>query len=158
MNPKIISLLYHEVTDKPGSTGFQRDRAFIYKHSKSDFKTQLKLINSLGLPVVNLNNFSGKSENGIILTFDDGGRSANYISKVLDKYNIKGHFFITTQFIGNKYFLSKKSILDLHKRGHIIGSHSHTHSDIFRNQSKKEMIDEWKNSKYILENILGDEV
>ena len=54
--------------------------------------------------------------------------------------------------------MSKNDIRDLAKRGHQIGSHSHTHPNVFRNQSIDQMRYEWSTSKNILEDILGEEV
>ena len=41
-------------------------------------------------------------------------------------------------------------------RGHVIGSHSHTHPEIFTKLSREEVRDEWKESSEILKGILGD--
>ncbi len=93
-----------------------------------------------------------------LLTFDDGGKSAMSIASYLEKNNLLGHFFITTSLIGEKYFLNKKEIIKLHERGHIIGSHSHSHPHVFKSLSYQEMIDEWSLSKEIIEKIIQSEV
>ena len=67
---------------------------------------------------------------------------------------LKGHFFITTSMIGNEFFLNEKDIINLHNRGHIIGSHSHSHPNVFKSLTYNQMKSEWLESKKILENIL----
>jgi peptidoglycan/xylan/chitin deacetylase (PgdA/CDA1 family) len=119
----------------------------------------LELVENSKLNVFTINDLDELSHNnGVLLTFDDGGRSAMSISKKLDELGMKGHFFITTSMIGNKYFLNKEEIADIADRGHIIGSHSHTHPNVFKRLSKKEMLYEWTKSKEILEEVLGKEI
>lgn len=159
MKSKIISFLYHEVTDKPENSGFQRKGALPYKHTTSHFLSDLKII---------LNHFK-KSENitrlpqndgkdNLVLTFDDGGLSALYIAKMLRDKKLIGHFFITTSMIESKTFLNAEQIKNIRKMGHIIGAHSHNHPSIFRDLTYDEKIYEWKQSKEVLEKILDEKL
>jgi|SRR5690606_22885215 len=91
-------------------------------------------------------------------TFDDGGISNLKSAEILENHHLKGMYFITTNRIGTRGFLSEKDILKLHESGHRIGSHSHTHPMIFRSLSAEDMAKEWRISKDILENILGKEI
>ena len=52
-------------------------------------------------------------------------------------------------------FLSRDQILALHRRGHVIGSHSHTHPAGFSRLNYARMVNEWRHSREILEEILG---
>jgi peptidoglycan/xylan/chitin deacetylase (PgdA/CDA1 family)/folate-dependent phosphoribosylglycinamide formyltransferase PurN len=94
----------------------------------------------------------------IALTFDDGGKSAMFIADTLDKREWKGHFFITTGMIGSRHFVSRADIKELNRRGHVIGSHSHTHPDIFKDLPPESMLAEWRKSRAILEDIIGERI
>ena len=155
---KCCSLLLHEVTDDPGSTGFQRKTALPYKNTIAEFKSYLNVIAASGFPVLNIESKNFLKTDGVVLTFDDGGKSAMTASALVDEYGWKGHFFVTTSRIGERTFLSKSDIVDLRKRGHIVGSHSHSHPDIFYNLKYDEMLSEWRTSKIILEDILSEEI
>ncbi|MDA8564732.1 polysaccharide deacetylase family protein [Schleiferiaceae bacterium] len=151
----VITFLYHEATDEPSSTGFQRSSALPYKHSVREFKRNIDVIVANTLKFSTVYNIES---NSTLLTFDDGGKSALDIADYLDKKDIKGHFFITTGMIGDPCFLNEKEILDLHNRGHIIGSHSHNHPNVFKSLNKNQMLNEWTKSKSVLEGIIGEEI
>ena len=137
----MIVLMYHDiVTRSDKSSGFQNDNAFQYKVEDSAFEEQVKAL-------------QGKD---VTFTFDDGGVS--FITKaapVLEKYGRKGVFFISTKFIGTPGFLTSEQVKELADRGHIVGSHSHTHPEFFTKLSKEEVCDEWKKSFEVLSGILG---
>lgn len=159
MQSKIISFLYHEVTDKPETSGFQRPGALPYKHTTTHFKSDLKLILNhfkSSEDVTNLPSDGGNAS--LILTFDDGGLSALHIAEILENEKLVGHFFVTTSMIGSNTFLNAEQIKSIRKRGHIIGAHSHNHPSIFRDLTYDEKIYEWKQSKEVLEKILNEKV
>ena len=61
-------------------------------------------------------------------TFDDGGVS--YYTVVADRLEAqgwRGHCFVSTDFIGQRGFLTAAQIRELDARGHVIGSHSASH-------------------------------
>jgi peptidoglycan/xylan/chitin deacetylase (PgdA/CDA1 family) len=89
------------------------------------------------------------------LTFDDGGKSALHAAEELDRRGWRGHFFIVTDRIGCRTFLNRAEIRRLHERGHRIGSHSHTHPNIFRELAPAQMLEEWRVSSGILSDLLG---
>ena len=137
----MIVLMYHDIlTRSDKSSGFQNDNAFQYKVEDSAFEEQVKAL-------------QGKD---VTFTFDDGGVS--FITKaapILEKYGRKGVFFISTKFIGTPGFLTSEQVKELADRGHIVGSHSHTHPEIFTQLKKDEIRNEWKKSFDILSGILG---
>lgn len=154
---KYLTFLYHEVVDDPSESGFQRKSALPYKHKVQEYYDNIDIIVKNSNNITTINDLGGEEEVTLI-TFDDGGKSAMLAADYLEQNSIRGHFFITTSLIGDKFFLSEDQILELHKRGHIIGSHSHTHPNVFKSLSLKEMQHEWSESKAILERILGTEV
>ena len=158
--PEIAGLMYHEVTDDPRSSGFQRPGALPYTYTRSAFAAHLdaiatapikpQLVTELGLED------GSKQSRHLVLTFDDGGCSARYAAEQLERYGWKGHFFIITARIGERTFLKRVDIRALRDAGHIVGSHSHTHPDIFRSLSPEMMATEWRVSCAILESLLGE--
>jgi len=160
MKKALLSLLYHDVTDNPESSGFQGGRTIDYTHTEDDFDLHLQTIMDAGHPIRRVSELTPRRSlpPTFLLTFDDGGASAMHIAERLDGHHVKGHFFITTDRIGTKGFLTCEELVDLHQRGHVIGSHSHTHPDIFSSLSLDEATREWSKSRSILEKILKTKV
>jgi len=158
MNKQLITFLYHEVTDDPSSSGFQRQGALPYKHKVQHFLDNLDVIQNVFNHSIIVDDHKKNEGNSLILTFDDGGSSALTIAKILDTRALVGHFFVTTSMIGAPGFLNEDEIRELDRRGHIIGSHSHSHPNIFRDISFEQKIEEWQVSKQILEKILCKDV
>ena len=152
------TFLYHEVCDSPEESGIQRKSALPYKHTIDHFRSDLKLISKHHSYSSLCNYRSLKVLIPLLMTFDDGGKSAMKSAEILEEQNWKGHFFIITSLINTPGFLSSSDIFALFRRGHIIGSHSHSHTCPFRSLSHKEQFEEWKISKNILEDILNKEI
>lgn len=91
-------------------------------------------------------------------TFDDGHQSDLIAADVLEKYNLHGIFFIVTSILGQPGFLTARDVYELHERGHVIGTHSHTHTTPFTQLNYDQLLNEWIQSKSILESITGGEV
>ena len=159
MNTDVVTFLYHEVSDDPNSTGFVRKSNLPYKHKSAEFIKNIEAIKESLITPTTINQIENKSKNHkILLTFDDGGKSAMHIADILERYTWYGHFFITTAMIGSSTFLNKLDIKELFGRGHVIGTHSHNHRTPFRDLSIKEMIKEWSISIDILEQILSSKI
>jgi peptidoglycan/xylan/chitin deacetylase (PgdA/CDA1 family) len=153
----VAAFLYHDVTDDPSASGFQRPTAMRYKQSRVDFAGHLDGIARGGLApeTVSRLDFSRPGRH-ILVTFDDGGRGALYAAEELNRRGWKAHFFITTGLLGTRTFLDAGQLRYLQSCGHVIGSHSHTHPDIFKAISFRQMIQEWRTSSRILSDLLGD--
>lgn len=147
-----INLMYHDVyKGDTQESGFIRERDLPYKIKEDIFESQVRAISdychSANLP-----------KDSVVFTFDDGGKSFHsVIAPILEKYGYKGLFFISTKYIGTDTFLNEDEIRDLHARGHIIGSHAHTHAHLYT-LSDVEVEDEWKQSVEILSGIIGEPV
>jgi len=148
---------YHEVTDDASGSGFQRPLAMRYKHTTAAFRVHLDTI-AAGprAPELVTDIDFARSSTHLLLTFDDGGKSALYVSDELCKRGWRAHFLITTGLIGQRTFLDRQGIRLLHQAGHIVGSHSHTHPDIFRDQPLTDMMWQWQTSCDILSQLLGE--
>ena len=68
---------------------------------------------------------------------------------------IRGCFFITTARIGTPGFVSAEDLRALHRDGHLIGSHSHTHPANISQLNAYALREEWRRSVDTLEQILG---
>lgn len=153
---ELATLMYHEVTDDPATSGFQRRSAMPYKHSRAAFAAHLERISASPHPPELVTDFDlTQPGRHLLLTFDDGGSSAPYIADALAERNWRGHFFIVTGLIGKRGFVTASDIRYLRDTGHLVGSHSHTHPDIFREQSAGQMLEEWHVSRAALEGLLG---
>lgn len=155
--PILIALTYHEVTDDPTNSGFQRASAYPYKHPVSEFKAHLAEIARNGIPPSRIDRL-GEGDRHLLLTFDDGGQSALTAADILESNGWFGHFLVVTGLLGTPHFLSKAGVRDLHARGHLVGSHSHTHPSMFRRLAPAQVQDEWRRSRAILEDLIGDAV
>lgn len=146
---KKISLMYHDVfNDSFTESGFQNKSALKYKISRQAFENQISII-SLYCESHLIN------KNNICLTFDDGGISfLRVIAPILEKFGFKGYFFIATKLINTTGFLSELNIVELDLRGHIIGTHSHSHPQNISVLSDGEIEYEWAKSITILAKIL----
>lgn len=147
-----IHLMYHDVYCQDASeSGFTRTRDLPYKLSVDLFENHVKTVYDFckqkALPL-----------GSVVFTFDDGGKSFyKVIAPILEKYGFRGLFFISTKYIGAETFLTKDEIIKLHKSGHIIGSHAHSHEH-FCTLSDLQIDDEWKYSIKILSEIVGGKI
>ncbi|MEX2156270.1 MAG: polysaccharide deacetylase family protein [Gemmatimonadales bacterium] len=156
---EVAGFMYHEVTDDPTTSGFQRPGALPYTFGRAAFASHLDAI-AAGPLVPELVSAIDLGRGGrgrhLVLTFDDGGASAMDAAEQLARRGWKAHFFLITARIGERTFLKQADIRTLRGAGHVIGTHSHTHPDIFRNLSRGLMASEWGVSRAILESLLGE--
>lgn len=163
---KAVTLLYHDIVKNSdfSSSGFKGSDADFYKLDKEVFINQIQmLIKNKNLNTDDLNCLHSKHTDAsnvpFYITFDDGGISFNTeIASILESVGWRGIFFISTQYIDSAGFMTKHQIQDLHKRGHVIGSHSCTHPRCFSDLTLKELQNEWGTSKKELEHIISSSV
>jgi peptidoglycan/xylan/chitin deacetylase (PgdA/CDA1 family) len=153
----VASFGYHEVTDDPASAGFQRPGALPYKHMRDAFARDLEAIAAgpCAPERVTALDLAAPGRH-LLLTFDDGGKSAVSIADTLAARGWRGHFFVVTGLIGTRTFLTAPEIRYLQQCGHVVGSHSETHPDIFREQPFDRMVEEWRVSRDRLAQLLGE--
>lgn len=147
---RTITLMYHDVIcHDVTESGFQNKTALKYKVFSDAFDEQVKSVR-IYLQSKRL------SDSTVSFTFDDGGESfITNAAPILEKYGFRGVFFVSTGYIGNKGFLDAEQIKELAKRGHRIGSHSHSHPERMTALSSKEIQDEWSISQMMLNEVLG---
>jgi peptidoglycan/xylan/chitin deacetylase (PgdA/CDA1 family) len=153
----IASFGYHDVTDDPSQSGFQRRGALPFKLGVGLFRDHLDRVAQAQRPPALVTEIDLRQPGRhVLLTFDDGGKSALKVATELSRRGWKGHFFITTSLIGRRTFLDAGEIRELRAGGHLVGSHSHTHPDIYRELDRERMLVEWRQSSDILAQILGE--
>lgn len=157
---KSISLMYHDVCVEGSlaQSGFEGPGPETYKLDKEAFHLHLVTIKSLvphGVELVT----DRISDTPVFLTFDDGGRSASEtIGPLLERFGWRGHFFVTTDKIGCKGFVTERQIKELHDKGHLIGSHSASHPSRMSNCSRDQLCDEWSRSLERIGQIVGSTI
>jgi peptidoglycan/xylan/chitin deacetylase (PgdA/CDA1 family) len=55
-------------------------------------------------------------------------------------------------------WITEEQIYDLHRNGHIIGLHSHTHPTVMTDKSYREQMGEYRENKRVLENIINSKI
>jgi len=162
---RIIVLEYHDVVPAAAfsSSGFSGPGADSYKLTTAAFDAHLAAIAATGTRAgvsgeeAVASSPAGTSDGRarVLLTFDDGGRSAlTEIAPRLESLGWRGHFFMTTSQIGATGFLTAGDLRELHARGHVVGSHSHSHPIRMSACSVDELRGEWKESVALHSDIL----
>ena len=146
------ALIYHDVA-APGEAdevGFPGRLAGRYKHAPEVFERHLDAVAATERRVGLLD--AGAD---VALTFDDGGASAMDIADRLERRGWLGYFFVTTGRIDTPGFVTRDQVRELVSRGHVVGSHSHTHPAYMGRLTAGELRREWVQSRDRLAEILG---
>ncbi len=151
--------MYHDIArpDERENLGFPGPLAARYKLDPDHFAAHLAAIAATAPHVVTLDrdepDDTGRGR--VLITFDDGGGSALAAARALEERGWRGQFFITTSLLGTSGFLSPGDVSELAQRGHVIGSHSHSHPTYMGRLGVRELASEWGTSRQILSEILG---
>ena len=140
--------MYHDVVadGMDDSSGFPGRDAARYKITQSQFLSHLAAINRT------------PGANKAAMTFDDGGASAMHAADALERHGLRGHFFVTVNYIGTSGFLDASGMRDLRKRGHEIGSHSCSHPLRMGHLTPARLREEWTGSRAAISDILGEDI
>jgi peptidoglycan/xylan/chitin deacetylase (PgdA/CDA1 family) len=155
--------MYHDVVgpDDVERSGFPGAGAAHYKLDPERFREHLDVLVGAGAKIVTLPELAGWSRERarsapILLTFDDGGASAHdAAAPALEQRGLNGHFFIATDWLGKPGFLRPEQVLELARRGHVIGSHSASHPARIHQLPEPRIADEWRRSVAVLSEIVG---
>jgi peptidoglycan/xylan/chitin deacetylase (PgdA/CDA1 family) len=146
-----ISLCLHDVLDieqvKPGD---------VYTLKLVDFNVHLRAIERQKPSIQTIcSPYDWGNQVPVFLTFDDGTAGAYMFAAArLEDYGWRGHFFITTDWIGREGYMDPDQIRDLHNRGHVIGSHSCSHPERMSQLAPHDQVREWKDSCDILSGVV----
>lgn len=148
-------LLYHDiVASEAAAVGFPGPLAGRYKVSLELFTRHLDAIVETEAEIGLLHGSRYLPQ--AALSFDDGGASALVAADELERRGWLGHFLVTTGRIGKRGFLDGAGLVELSQRGHIIGSHSHSHPTYFGKLAPAEIAREWHQSRTVLGDLLGE--
>jgi peptidoglycan/xylan/chitin deacetylase (PgdA/CDA1 family) len=149
----VNALMYHDLVavGDEDSSGFPGRDAALYKITPRMFDAHLNAISC---------SLAGDTAVPAppalpALTFDDGGRSAMVAADMLEARGWRGHFFITTNYIGTYAFLTRNEIQELASRGHTIGAHSCSHPLRMAHCTWQQLVEEWSRSCSTLSEITG---
>lgn len=154
--------MYHDVLVEggPDDSGFAGADALSYKLTETQFDRHLDLITTAlggGAPLLIPDLAAATAMGGaVVLTFDDGGASApTRILRALGERGWRAHFFVTTDLIGTRGFITPGGLRELHTAGHVIGSHSASHPLRMSYLAHEAIYREWLDSRARLEDLLG---
>jgi peptidoglycan/xylan/chitin deacetylase (PgdA/CDA1 family) len=158
-----ISIGYHDIVDerqRPPNDGSRHGGR--YKLDQGHFRGHMdaiwRSVDHASVRVID-RAWQWQGETPLFLTFDDGALSAyTVVAGELEKRGWRGHFFVTTDWIGRPGFVDPRQIRELHARGHVIGSHSCSHPARMSKLGWAELLREWKQSRAILSDILQEPV
>ena len=153
--------MYHEIESSSRAicntkTGYKR-----YVVTKDIFHEQIIRLSNQGFVGINVSQalspcFTNvQTSPKIVITFDDGCESDLLIAAPLLKdHHFNATFYIVSDFIGRRGYLSPYQLKELSNLGFEIGSHSKTHRYL-TDLNIKDLFFEVKESKDQLEQILG---
>jgi peptidoglycan/xylan/chitin deacetylase (PgdA/CDA1 family) len=147
--------MYHDIAprEQRDEFGFEGPLAARYKLEPQAFEAHLDALAATQLQVGTLD--AGGQPPATALTFDDGGASAMLAADALERRGWHGQFFITSARIGTHGFLAAEELRELHRRGHLIGGHSHTHPTYMGRLTRAQLDREWAASHAAIGEILG---
>lgn len=154
-------LMYHDVVSGDfDASGFRGPEAARYKLSWKAFMSHLDAIGqSTDRPPLIVDDLLAYADPAFwSLTFDDGGVSMLAVGEELARRSWRGHFFVTTNLIGEPGFLEASAIRELRRMGHMIGSHSVSHPNRMSSLSRRELRKEWQTSVAELSDLLDERV
>ena len=155
-------LMYHDVfVADPDRSGFSGSGPARYKLSWARFREHLDALSAaVPGPPLALDDLPHRPDLASFwsLTFDDGGASGLEVAEELTRRGWRGHFFVTTNRIGNHGFLDASEIIELQRMGHVVGSHSASHPSRMSSLSYRDLLIEWETSAAVLSDLLGTKV
>ena len=127
------------------------------------FGAEMKYLGDAGYHVVSFSDLENYFRDGkplpihpIVISFDDGWSDQyTYAFPILEKYHYTATFFVFTNPIGTRGFITWDQLRAMHAAGMTIGSHSRSHPYLTRITNPKKLWNEIEGSKQVLEKQLG---
>src|SRR5690348_9859437 len=112
---RALALLYHDVVGSADwdASGFPGAVSAAYKFERTDFERHLAAVSATGArrgtvrDLLGSEPAPGRGQPPVLLTFDDGGASACGVADLLEGAGWRGHFLITTDYIGTAGFVTR---------------------------------------------------
>jgi peptidoglycan/xylan/chitin deacetylase (PgdA/CDA1 family) len=154
------TLMYHDVVPAgmEDSSGFPGREAALYKLTPERFESHLNAITRTLGRRPRLAEAGRAESDRPAITVDDGGASALAAADALERHGLRGHFFVTVNYIGTRGFLDPAGIRELRRRGHTVGSHSCSHPLRMGHLSAERLCHEWTGSRTALSDMLGEDI
>jgi peptidoglycan/xylan/chitin deacetylase (PgdA/CDA1 family) len=157
---KVSVLMYHDVVGRgdADASGFRGAAAARYKVERETFGRQLDAaLAATGRPPMTLDALAwgGLRDGAWCLTFDDGGASAIEIGEALTRRGWCGTFFVPTAFVGRPGFAGPDDLRALHRMGHVLGAHSHSHPAQISALDPPALAEEWQRNTGELAALIG---
>jgi peptidoglycan/xylan/chitin deacetylase (PgdA/CDA1 family) len=151
------TLMYHDIAPRAQreAVGFPGPLAARYKLEPAAFEAHLDAVAASGPTVRTLDGGEDAPAPAVAITFDDGGASAPLAAEALERHGWRGQFFVTSSRIGTRGFMSGNELRELDRRGHLIGSHSHSHPTYMGRLTREQLDEEWTRSRSAIGEILG---
>jgi peptidoglycan/xylan/chitin deacetylase (PgdA/CDA1 family) len=163
---RFVCLLYHDV--HPCQTfGYDRLGRSVLKYhvSEATFQGHVRLLEQSTARLLDIGavrrSFAaggaapGRGERGVLVCFDDGwGGAVQRAAPLLERRAIPAIFFVTTAFVGRKFFASAGDLRRLDPLLFAVGSHGATHR-MLSSLSASEIRTELGESKARLEDMMG---
>ena len=140
---KSLHLLYHELRTLPSDYSYAMECADFERHCELFAKRQQQAADAIQATV----------------TFDDGHRSNYELAlPVLQRHDLRGHFFITAGWIGQRAgYMDWRELRGLHAAGQAIGAHGWTHT-LLTHCTPAQLGHELLDARLCLEDGLGHAV
>lgn len=160
---QIVALEYHDIVSGDTAfeeSGFPGGAARTYKMTAATFVAHCDAVAGAGSAIVSdIRSLPLDGPRCALFTFDDGGVSAvRPTADILERFGWRGHFFVTTGTMGTPGFLTPSQARELSDRGHIVGSHSHSHPVRMARLDNAGLHHEWRESIQRLQDALGTDV
>lgn len=162
-NKAIPILVYHHVRPTKGMD----KGTWTWKMSVAPdlFEKQMKHLKDNGYTAIDLTTYArimkGETDGPakpVVITFDDNQPSQYDVAlPIIEKYGHMAVFYMVSNRIGAKGFLSGEQILDMQKRGMAIESHTISHR-VLTALPAAEVERDLRESKQVLEELLGKPV
>ena len=119
------------------------------------FKRHIQIIREKGYEIVSeITENNGQVE----ICFDDGFSGIYDHTELIKELNVPIHLFVISSFVGKENYINQEELIALNNLPQItISSHTHTHP-VLNLLSEKSIIEEFEQSKNMLEQILETEV
>jgi peptidoglycan/xylan/chitin deacetylase (PgdA/CDA1 family) len=153
-NVTVPILLYHRIDVSPTDSR--------YYVSPEKFEEQMELLHNWGYTNITTKMLIEAITEGaelpprpFLLTFDDGHLD-NYTTAfpIMQKYGFTGALYLVVNYIGTDGYMDVDQILEMHKAGWEVGSHSKNHFDLMQ-LNPQMMRAEIVGSRTLLEKMLG---
>jgi peptidoglycan/xylan/chitin deacetylase (PgdA/CDA1 family) len=158
--------MYHNVTADDARCSDLSPSATSYFVTRSAFNAQLARIADGGATCMDYESLelfyepgrpavTGDGRPHVLLTFDDGWRGGVEIGgPLLEQYRARAMLFITTEFLGRPYFLTRGELARIDHRRFRVGSHGCTHR-MLSLLGESEIRAELSDSRKLLEDAIG---